>query len=80
MSSLEQIVRPFQIQNTAPASVVIPPGQVGQPLIRLSIGLRGGTKVFPYTGSCSLTTQLGAKHTEKTPTSAALQSAMAQQS
>jgi hypothetical protein len=76
MSSLEQIVRPFQTQDLAPASVVMPPGQAGQALIRLSVGLSGGTKVFSYSGECNISTSMGSKHTESAPTSAALKDEM----
>ena len=76
MSSLEQIVRPFQTGDTAPASVVSPPGQAGQALVRLSVGLQGGTKTFSYSGECTITTQMGSKHTETSPNSATLKDAL----
>jgi len=75
MSAMERIVRPFSNEDVTPTPFH-PAGAVGVPPVRLSIGLKGGTKTFSYSGSSSNSTRIGHKHTEKAPTSAALQDAL----
>lgn len=79
MSQLEQIIRPFQTEDVTP----IPyhqPGQSGQAPVRLSVGLKGGSKIFSYSLSGTTTSRLGAKHKENPPKSGVLQDAMSQAS
>jgi len=75
MSAMEKIVRPFSDQDVTPQPYH-KAGAVGVPLVRISVGLKGGTKTFSYSGSASNSTRIGHKHTEKAPTSAALQAAL----
>jgi hypothetical protein len=71
--SLEPIIRPFADEDVTPTKFV-QPGQVGTPPVRVSVGLKGGTKTFSFSGSSVNTTRIGHTHTEKAPVSDALQS------
>jgi hypothetical protein len=75
MSNMETIIRPFADVDVTP-SRFIPPGTVGVPPVRVQVGLKGGTKTFSSSGSSSLSTRIGHKHTEAAPVSSALQSAL----
>lgn len=70
--SLEQVVRPYQGEDVTPVRVTTP-GVAGAAPVRLSIGLRGGTKIFAYSGSGTVSTKMGEVHKESAPNSAALQ-------
>ena len=74
--SLEPIIRPFQDDSVAPTPFT-KPGQIGVPPVRVSVGLRGGTKTFSFSGSSSNSTRIGHTHTEQAPTSQALQTKLA---
>ena len=62
--SLEPVIRPFQDQDVTPVRYV-KPGQAGVPPVRVTIGIKGGTKTFTFTGSANVSTKLGAVHKEK---------------
>lgn len=75
--TLESIVRPFATEDVTPQKY-IKPGVIGVPPVRVSVGLKGGTKTFSFSGSSSTSTRIGHKHTEKAPVSQALQKSLTQ--
>ena len=75
MSTIETIIRPFIGDDSAPDKYQ-KPGSVGVPPVRVSVGLKGGTKTFSFSASSSFSTRIGHKHTEKAPASGALQKSL----
>jgi hypothetical protein len=75
-SNLETIVRPFADVDVTPQAF-IPPGTVGVPPVKVSVGLKGGTKTFSTNASSGFSTYMGSTHTESSPNSPALQQALA---
>ena len=63
MAGLEGIIRPFVGEPVGPQPFHTPNGPSAPP-VRLSVGLVGGTKVFPYSGSSTTSTYMAAVHTE----------------
>lgn len=64
MAGMEGIVRPFVGRDVSPISIH-QAGAKSAPEVRLAIGVVGGTKTFPYSGSGSLSTYMMTVHTEK---------------
>ena len=79
MTDLETIIRPFSTPDVTPQPFH-PAGSQGSPPVRVSIGLKGGTKTFSFSASSTRSTRMGNKHKEKAPTSQSLQKALAQAS
>ena len=75
MSDLESIVRPFGAPDVGP-SPFHPAGSQGVPPVRVSIGLKGGSKTFSWQASSTRSTRMGNKHKENAPASEALQQAL----
>ena len=71
--AMEPIIRPFIGPGTDPQPFH-PAGTIGVPDVHVSIGLKGGTKTFSYSGSSTVGTKMGNAHKEKAPLSPALQS------
>lgn len=67
MAGLEGIIRPFIGRDVSPVAIKTP-GAVSAPPVRLTIGLKGGTKTFSYSGNSSLSSYMAAVHTEKPST------------
>lgn len=61
--ALEQIVRPFVGQNTAPTPFH-PGGANSVAPVRIVVGLVGGNKTFSYSQSVTLTSYMAAVHKE----------------
>jgi hypothetical protein len=76
MSALETIVRPFADVDVTPQGFT-PPGTVGVPPVRVSVGLKGGSKTFSTSASSGFSTYMGSTHTESSPSSPALQKSLA---
>lgn len=79
MTDLETIVRPFSTPDVTPQPFH-PAGSQGVPPVRVTVGLKGGTKTFTFSASSSRSTRMGNKHKEKAPASQSLQKALAQAS
>lgn len=73
--SIESIIRPFTTEDVTPQKYQ-QPGAVGAPPVRVVVGLKGGTKTFSFSGSSSASTRIGHRHTERAPTSTALQTTL----
>ena len=69
---LETIITPFVGEDVTPTPFT-QPGSVGVPPVRVSIGLKGGTKTFTTSYSFSRATKLGAVHKETEANSKAIQ-------
>lgn len=63
MAGLEGVIRPWVSDPVNPTSIKQPSPQA-QPMVRLSIGLVGGSKTFSYSGSSSLSSYMADVHTE----------------
>jgi hypothetical protein len=75
MTDLETIVRPFATPDVTPRPFH-PAGAQGAPPVRVSVGLKGGSKTFTWSASSSRSTRMGNKHKERAPASGALQSVL----
>jgi hypothetical protein len=64
MAGMEGIVRPFVGPGTAPRRVFEPSSR-SAPSVHFSVGLRGGNKIFSFSGSSSISSYMAAVHTEK---------------
>lgn len=64
MAGMEGIVRPFVGQDVTPTRV-FPQGGRSAPPVHFTVGLRGGTKTFSFSGSSSISSYMAAVHTEK---------------
>lgn len=64
MARMETIIRPFVGESAAPTRVFAPGGRSAPP-VHLTVGLRGGTKTFSFSGSSSMSSYMAAVHTEK---------------
>jgi hypothetical protein len=76
MTDLETVVRPFASPDVVPAPFH-PAGTVGVPPVRVTVGLKGGTRTFSFSSSATISFRMGAKHKEKAPASESLQNALA---
>jgi hypothetical protein len=76
MSGLEQTIRPFADQDVTPDGYIAP-GTVGVPPVRVTVGLKGGTKFFTTAASSSVSFRMGSINSEGSPNSAALQNQLA---
>lgn len=63
MAGLEGVIRPFVGVQSGPTPFH-PAGAVSVPPVRLAVGLVGGNKTFPYSGSSSLSSYMAAVHKE----------------
>jgi len=75
MSDLETIVRPFAAPDVTPTPFH-PAGAVGVPQVRVTVGLKGGTRTFSFSASSTISFRMGNKHKETAPASEALQSVL----
>jgi hypothetical protein len=75
MTDLETIVRPFSTPDVTPQPFH-PAGAQGVPPVRITVGLKGGTKTFSFSASSSRSNRMGNKHKEKAPASRALQNVL----
>ena len=64
MAGMEGIIRPFVGPGVAPRRI-FEPGAKSSPPIHFSIGLRGGNKIFSFSGSSTTSSYMAAVHTEK---------------
>jgi hypothetical protein len=64
MAGLEQVIRPFVGQTSAPTPFH-PAGATSAPMVRLAVGLVGGNKTFGWSHSTTLSSYMAAVHTEK---------------
>jgi hypothetical protein len=76
MTDIEGIFRPFAERDVTPLPFH-PAGAVGAAPVRVTVGLKGGTKTFSWSTSASRSTRMGNKHKEKAPASESLQKALA---
>jgi hypothetical protein len=67
MAGLEGVIRPFVGGDVTPQPFH-PGTSQSAPPVRLTIGIIGGTKTFPYSQSNSLSSYMAAVHTEKPST------------
>ena len=65
MAGLEGVIRPFVGEQVGPQPFH-PGSSQSAPPVRLAVGVVGGSKTFPYSGSSSSTMYMAAVHTEKT--------------
>lgn len=73
--TLATIIRPYVGRDVTPRPT-IQAGAQGAPPVRISIGLKGGTKTFSFSFSATTTTFLGQAHHEKAPKAASLKRAL----
>lgn len=64
MAGMEGIVRPFVGPGVAPTRILQPGGKSAPP-VHFSVGLKGGNKMFSFSGSSSISSYMAAVHTEK---------------
>jgi hypothetical protein len=63
MAGLEGVIRPFVGSEVSPRP--FHPGQSqSAPPVRLAVGIIGGNKTFPYSGSATTSSYMAAVHTE----------------
>jgi len=60
----EAIVRPFVGEDITPTKYTAP-GATSHPPVVLYVGLKGGTKTFPWAEASSQSTYMAAVHREK---------------
>lgn len=60
----ETIIRPFETEPTSPSPFTTP-GEIGVPLVRVQVGLKGGSKTFSYSYSATTTTYILRVHKER---------------
>ena len=72
MGVIEQVIRPFATDDTAPARAFTQPGTVGVPPAVVSIKWGGG-KSFNGKLSYQRSTKIGAVHNESSPDSGTIQ-------
>jgi hypothetical protein len=75
--TLEAIVRPFVGEDVTPAPFH-PPSAAAVTLVRISVGLKGGSRTFAFSASSTRSTRMGEKHKEHAPASQSLQNALAE--
>lgn len=63
MAGMEGIIRPFVGPGTAPRRI-FEPGSKSAPPVHFSVGLRGGNKIFSFSGSSTTATYMAAVHKE----------------
>jgi hypothetical protein len=64
MPGLEGVIRPFQTPEVTPTRIISPSGRSSPP-VHFSIGLRGGTKTFSFSGSTTMSTYMAQVNKEK---------------
>jgi hypothetical protein len=67
MAGLEGVIRPFVGEQVGPQPFH-PGSSQSAPPVRLSIGLVGGNKTFPFSSSSSQSSYMAAVHTERAST------------
>ena len=67
MAGLEGVIRPFMGEPVGPQPFH-PDNAQGAPPVRLSVGLVGGSKIFPTSASATTSTYMAAVHTEASST------------
>jgi hypothetical protein len=63
MAGMEGIVRPFVGPGVAPRRI-FEPNSKGSPPIHFSVGLRGGNKMFSFSGQSTISSYMAAVHKE----------------
>jgi hypothetical protein len=76
VSDLETVVRPFAERDVTPTPFH-PAGAAAVAPVRISVGLKGGTKTFAFSAASERSTRMGNKHKETPPASESLQNAIA---
>ena len=72
----ESTINPFVHEDVTPTPFQ-QPGVVGVPPVRVTVGLKGGTKTFNTSYSFSRSTKLGAVHSESPSSSGTIQKNLA---
>jgi hypothetical protein len=62
--TIETIIRPFQSPGHSPQPFDMP-GQVGVPLVKVQVGMKGGGKTFTFSYSATQTSYMIRVHREK---------------
>jgi hypothetical protein len=76
MTTMEQIIRPFQGEDVGPEAYV-PPGTTDVAPALVQVGLTGGTQTFTGDFNFQQTTKLGAVHSEGSSNSQVIQQVIA---
>lgn len=76
MSTMEQIIKPFQGEGVGPEAYV-PPGATAVPPALVQVGMVGGTQTFTGDFSYTCNTKLGAVHKEASSNSQIIQDVIA---
>jgi hypothetical protein len=73
---MEQIIKPFQGESVGPEAYVPPGGEHATPA-KVEVGMKGGTQSFSGDMSCTVSTKLGAVHSEASSNSKTIQDVIA---
>lgn len=76
MSTMEQVIRPFQGDTVGPEAYVPPGGEPSVPAL-VQVGLKGGNLTFTGDFNYTRTTKLGAVHAEASSNSQVIQDVIA---